>query len=55
MGIETKMQLVRLIHDWVLYNKEIRGKKKQEASEVRYIQMMIMELHKKVKVIWKSK
>ena len=30
-------------------------KKKQEASEVRYIQMMIMELHKKVKVIWKSK
>ena len=28
MGIETKMQLVRLIHDWVLYNKEIRGKKK---------------------------
>ena len=29
MGIETKMQLVRLTHDWVLYNKEIRGKKKR--------------------------
>ena len=29
MAIETKMQLVRLIYGWVLYNKEIRKQKKR--------------------------